>query len=109
MILAAVNCLMLIGFYLMMILLDWNISKRLIDLNMSMKTDVIMLFSFFGVLIVGLLVNVVLLSLSANDVERQAAKASCRFYFFVQIQVRMTVTRKVCDLRHYSCRAIFSL
>jgi len=67
MILAAINCLMLIGFFFMMILFDWNISKRLIDLNVQNKTDVTMLFAFFGMLILGLLVNGVLLSLPRDN------------------------------------------
>jgi hypothetical protein len=38
-----------------------------IDLDISYKADVIMLFSFFGILIAGLLVNTVMFSLPKDN------------------------------------------
>lgn len=63
-ILAGVNCLLMMGYLLMMLLMKWDLSKRLIDLDVAAnKQDAIMLFSLLGILLVALIVNVLLMSL----------------------------------------------
>jgi hypothetical protein len=71
---AVSNCALLFGFLYVSIDKGWDLSRRLIDINLTQKQDATILFTLLGLLLVTLVVNVVLFSYRRKDgvSEREA-------------------------------------
>jgi hypothetical protein len=68
------NCLALMGSFLIMILMKWDLTKRLVDLDVANnKEDAMMLFFLLGVMVIGFIGNVLLISLP--DSKRRPAQS----------------------------------
>ena len=61
------NCALLFAFLYISIDRGWDLSRRLIDINLAQKQDATILFTLLGMLLIGLVVNVVLFSYRRRD------------------------------------------
>lgn len=68
---ATLNSLLLLGMLFFMFREGWDVSKRLIDLDLNHKQDLTMFLAFVGILLLALIINMLLLSSRKNEVKSE--------------------------------------
>lgn len=71
---ATLNSLLLLGMLFLMFREEWDTSKRLIDIDLNHTQDLKMFFAFLGMLLTGLVINILLLSSRKNEMKTEDLK-----------------------------------
>jgi hypothetical protein len=72
--LAVTNCALLLGFLYFGFSRGWDLSKRLIDIQLNNPQDLTIVFTLFGLLVFALLVNILLISPGKEEAREDEVK-----------------------------------